>query len=98
MSANNAGVIPDKKAILSDADLRWLDAQGFSHIPTHDRREAVTFLNDVLGAAYRQGAVAKAFDDREIPTALVSGVARASAYDLAAWTIGKKYRHLTQAG
>lgn len=90
ISPNNVRLLPE--------DQTWLDAQNFSHVPTHDRRAAVTFLNDVLGIPYKNGAVFRAFDDREILSALISGAALASQYDIAKWALAKKYRHLTQAG
>ncbi len=90
LSPNNVQLLPE--------DQIWLDAQNFSHVPTHDRRAAVAFLNDVLGIPYKNGAVFRAFDDREILSALISGAALASPYDIAKWALSKKYRHLMQTG
>jgi hypothetical protein len=73
-------------------DQKWLEAQNFSHAPTHDRHGGVKFLNE-LQMPFRNGAVFKAFNSGEIPTALVSGRACASKYDLARWAMLRKYRH-----
>ncbi|VEG17726.1 Uncharacterised protein [Mycolicibacterium phlei] len=98
MTKTNGALLSPHNVNLLPEDQIWLDAQRFSHVPTHNRRAAVAFLNDVLGIPYKNGAVFRAFDDREIPTALVSGAALASPHDIAKWALAKKYRHLTQAG
>lgn len=97
MTKTNGTILSQNNDLLPEDDA-WLLAQNYPHAPTHDRRAAVTFLNDVLGIPYKNGAVFRAYDDREIPTALVSGAALASPYDIAKWALAKKYRHLNQAG
>lgn len=78
---------------LPQHDHLWLEALGLSHASTEDRHAAVAFLNDELGMPYKNGAVFKAFNSGEIPTALVSGRACASRYDIARWAMLRKYRH-----
>lgn len=90
LSPNNVSLLPE--------DQIWLDTKNFSHAPTLNRQAAVTFLNERLGIPYKQGRISRAFDDREIPTALVSGAALASPRDVAAWALSQKYRHLIQTG
>jgi hypothetical protein len=70
-----------------------LESLNLSHAPTEDRHAAVVFLNDELGTRFRNGAVFQAYNSGDIPTALVSGRACASRWDLARWALLRKYRH-----
>jgi hypothetical protein len=81
---------------LPDHDQIWLDTLNLSHAPTEDRHAAVSFLNNELGMPFRNGAVFKAYNSGAIPTALVSGRACASRYDIALWAMLRKYRHLNR--
>lgn len=72
-------------------DEEWLEAQDFSHFPSKDRHQAVAFLNEQMGIPYKAGAVFRAYNAGDIPTSLVSGRACASEYDIARWTLARKY-------
>ncbi|MBN7329597.1 hypothetical protein [Mycobacteroides abscessus] len=98
MSANPGTVVSTGNVELLPADQKWLDAQNFSVVPTMRKPDGVIWLNERLGTPFKNNAVFRAYESGEIPTALVSGAALASEYDLAAWALAKKYRHLTQAG
>lgn len=76
---------------LPEYEQKWLEAQNFNHAPTENRHDAVKFLNETLEIPYRNGAVFKAFDSGDIPTALVSGRACASKYDIARWAMLRKH-------
>jgi hypothetical protein len=76
---------------LPEHDSTWLESLQLSHAPTEDRHTAVDFLNNEMRMPYKNGAVFKAFNSGEIPTAFVSGRALASAYDLARWALTRKY-------
>jgi hypothetical protein len=81
---------------LPEHDQKWLESHNFSHATTEDRHGAVKFLTEELKMPYRNGAVFKAYNSGEIPTALVSGRACASRYDIARWAMLRKYRHSSQ--
>lgn len=84
---------PQDQVRLPGGDAEWLEAQNYSHAPTRDRNGGVEFFNAIMGMPFRKGAVYRAYNSGEIPTALVSGRACASDYDLALWALRKKYRH-----
>lgn len=77
---------------LPDHDQRWLDSLALSHGTSEDRHGAVKLLNSKkIGISYKPGAVYKAYNSGEIPTALVSGRAMASPYDIVRWALMRKY-------
>jgi hypothetical protein len=85
-------VLPASRIQLPEHDRRWLESLNLSHAPTEDRHESVAFFNDVLHMPFKNGKVFGAFNSGEIPTALVSGKACASKYDLAHWALLQKYK------
>lgn len=70
----------------------WLHEQKYSHATILDRNQAVEFCNKEMGVPIRAGAVFRAFNSGEIPTALISGKALASPFDVAAYLLNRKRR------
>jgi hypothetical protein len=85
-------VLPASPIHLPGHEQRWLEAQDYSHAPNQDRHESVDWLNDELQTPFKRGKVFGAFNSGEIPTALISGKACASKYDLARWALLQKYK------
>jgi hypothetical protein len=76
---------------LPDHEQEWLDSQNFNIVANVNRWEAVEFVNSQLRMPFKDGAVFRAFNNGDIPTAFVSGKALASQYDIARWALTRKY-------
>jgi len=82
--------------MLSDEDRNYLQQKKFSPVPNLGRAETLAFCRKEMKTDFRAGAIARAFSSGELPTALISGKARASEFDIAVWVLRKKYRHEKQ--
>lgn len=82
---------------LFEHDHKWLESLQLSRGTSEDRRRAVELLNKI-GMSYKPGAVSKAYNSGEIPTALVSGRALASPHDIVRWALAQKYRTRGRSG
>lgn len=82
---------PLSKIPLPDHEQRWLEEQNFDIVANVTRWGAVKFLNEDLRIPFKEGAVFRAYNTGDIPTAFVSGKALASKYDIALWALTRKY-------
>ena len=96
MTNTKAIVLPKARTPLLPDDQTWLDRQNFSHAPTIRKSDAVAWFNERLGIPFKSNAVARAYDSGEILTALISGAALASEWDLARFALVRRYRHLSE--
>lgn len=76
---------------LPEHEQKWLDSQNFDIVANVSRWDAVKFLNEELRMPFKDGAVFRAYNTGDIPTAFVSGKALASKYDIARFALTRKY-------
>ncbi|WP_207555037.1 hypothetical protein, partial [Mycobacteroides abscessus] len=62
MSKTNGTVLPSGNVELLPADQKWLDAQGFSAVPTMRKPDGVAWLNTTLGTPFKNNAVFRAYE------------------------------------
>lgn len=90
MSASST--LPLHQIDLTDEEHQWLESLQLSCATNVDRNQAFDLLNsERVSIPYRRGAVIRAFNRGEIPTAFVSGRALASARDVVLWALTRKY-------
>lgn len=91
-ATKNPALLPVAQIPLPAHEQAWLESLNLSHATNVDRHGAFALLNsDQIGIPYKEGAVFRAYNTGDIPTAFVSGRALASEYDVVRWALTRKY-------